>query len=77
MDNGNKITIISATCQTPKALAHAAFNKINAMTPAFTALPMFEPTGFCMAFNKGLKIMNAKKARKARESGRLLFAKAK
>ena len=43
-----------------EALAQAAFNKISAITPDLTALPMLGPTGFCMALNKGTKIISTK-----------------
>lgn len=49
-----------ATFQTPKAAAQEAFISIKAITPDFTAFPMFLPTGNWMAISSGVKIIKVK-----------------
>ena len=49
--------MITASQNAPKAAAQEAFSNINAITPAFTALQIFLPTGSLKALYKGVKII--------------------
>ena len=59
-DRGNKRTITKANPNAPNAAAQQAFNNIKAITPAFTAFPIFLPIGSFYALYKGAKIIHAK-----------------
>ena len=72
-DNGNKTIIIKANQKKPKAAAQDAFSIISAITPAFTALPMFFPMGSLIAFIKGIKIIAIKGSKNNSVTGNILF----
>ena len=65
--------IIKANQNEPKAAAQDAFSMINAITPAFTALPMFFPMGSLMAFSKGVKIIPIKGSKNNNVISNMLF----
>ena len=64
---GNKSKIKKARAMAPNAAAHEAFIKINAITPDFTALPIFFGDVTRMAFIKAEKIIQANGSKKTRD----------
>lgn len=57
-ETGNKSIIKKARAMAPKAAANEAFIKINAITPALTALPIFCGDVTRIAFIKAAKIIH-------------------
>lgn len=66
-----------AMMKDPKAAASEASITINAITPAFTAFPIFFPDALRIAASKGLKIIQRKTIKKITVKERVCLVKAK
>ena len=74
-ESGSRSTINSASEIVPKAAAHAAFIRIKARTPAFTAFPISAPWGFLIACFNGIKIITPKSTRNTELKTMVLLVK--
>lgn len=64
-----------AKTRSPKAAAHEAFIRINAITPLFTAFPILGPSGFRIADCKGGKMSRQKNSTNGKDFVKVLLDK--